>query len=97
MAYTIVTSDFESTHEIPVKPDIVGLRPWKGQTWIFLNPYPRKRSQWVKKWLLFLARPRTSGLYRKLSVLHLSKAKNESFLTRTYVKRSIEFKNDCIF
>ena len=45
----------------------------------------------------FSARPRTSGLNRKLSVLYLLKAKNESFLTNTYVNEPIEFKNDCNF
>ena len=44
-----------------------------------------------------MARPRTSGLNRKLSVLYLLKAKNESFFTQTYVLGSTEFKNECFF
>ena len=44
-----------------------------------------------------MARPRTSGLNRKLSVLYLSKAKKEYFLAQTHVLGPIELKNECYF
>ena len=44
MADSMVTSDFESAHAFPVKPEIVGFRPLKDHNQYFLGPNLRNRT-----------------------------------------------------
>ena len=62
MANSMVTSDFESAHAFPVKPEIVGFSPLKGPTWIFLTLTYVSEPTEFKNDCFVLARPRTSGL-----------------------------------
>ena len=56
-ADSMVTSDFESAHAFPVKPEIIGFKRFKNQTYIFYHPHLCKQICWVQKWMLFFGPP----------------------------------------